>query len=169
MTGTRDHISGQIGPNEAFKNELLALVPFLRAFARSLSGRTEGADDLAQETLVKAWQSRESFAAGTNMKAWLFTILRNQFYSERRRAWRQTPWDADAAERIRKQWRTDLGGGAFGHRARIEGVAGRTARGAHSRWRGRLCLRRSGPDQQLCRRHGQKPRRACAKSIARAA
>lgn len=83
-----------------FKSDLLALVPFLRAFARSLSGRQEGADDLAQETLVKAWQSRASFVPGTNLKAWLFTILRNQFYSDRRRAWRQAPWDAEAAERI---------------------------------------------------------------------
>jgi RNA polymerase sigma-70 factor (ECF subfamily) len=84
----------------AFKADLLALVPFLRAFARSLSGRREGADDLAQETLVKAWQSRASFVPGTNLKAWLFTILRNQFYSDQRRAWRQMPWDAEAAERI---------------------------------------------------------------------
>lgn len=97
---TRPAPNGSSPDAAAFKGELLALVPFLRAFARSLSGRADGADDLAQETLVKAWQSRDSFVAGTNMKAWLFTILRNQFYSERRRAWRQTPWDADAAERI---------------------------------------------------------------------
>src|SRR5258705_7869829 len=86
--------------DDTFKEELLSLVPYLRAFARSLSGRHEGADDLAQETLVKAWQSRSSFIPGTNLKAWLFTILRNQFYSDRRRAWRQAPWDQDAAERI---------------------------------------------------------------------
>jgi RNA polymerase sigma-70 factor, ECF subfamily len=87
--------------NEAtFKTGLLELVPFLRAFARSLCGNPEMADDLAQETLVKAWQARGSFAAGTNLKAWLFTILRNQFYSDRRRAWRQAPWDQEAAERI---------------------------------------------------------------------
>jgi RNA polymerase sigma-70 factor (ECF subfamily) len=79
---------------------LLSLVPFLRAFARSLTGNPEAADDLAQETLVKAWQSRSSFIPGTNLKAWLFTILRNQFYSDRRRAWRQAPWDQEAAERI---------------------------------------------------------------------
>src|SRR5689334_24214235 len=85
---------------DSFKAELLELVPYLRAFARSLSGRHEGADDLAQEALVKAWQSRDSFVPGTNLKAWLFTILRNQFYSDRRRAWRQAPWDQDAAERI---------------------------------------------------------------------
>src|SRR5579885_3494999 len=86
--------------NPDFKSELLSLVPFLRAFARSLTGNPEAADDLAQETLVKAWQSRASFIPGTNLKAWLFTILRNQFYSDRRRAWRQAPWDQDAAERI---------------------------------------------------------------------
>jgi RNA polymerase sigma-70 factor (ECF subfamily) len=85
---------------DTFKSELLELVPYLRAFARSLSGRHEGADDLAQEALVKAWQSRDSFVPGTNLKAWLFTILRNQFYSERRRAWRQVPWDAENAEAL---------------------------------------------------------------------
>ncbi|HEX3672741.1 MAG TPA: sigma-70 family RNA polymerase sigma factor [Rhizomicrobium sp.] len=86
--------------DRAFKAGLLELIPFLRAFARSLCGNPEMADDLAQETLVKAWQARNMFTAGTNLKAWLFTILRNQFYSDRRRAWRQAPWDQDAAERI---------------------------------------------------------------------
>jgi RNA polymerase sigma-70 factor, ECF subfamily len=87
-------------PDGEFKAGLLELIPFLRAFARSLCGNPDIADDLAQETLVKAWQSRATFAPGTNLKAWLFTILRNQFYSDRRRAWRQAPWDQDAAERI---------------------------------------------------------------------
>jgi len=87
-------------PDSEFKAGLLELIPFLRAFARSLCGNPDIADDLAQETLVKAWQSRATFAPGTNLKAWLFTILRNQFYSDRRRAWRQAPWDQDAAERI---------------------------------------------------------------------
>ncbi len=96
-----------------FKRDLLDLIPFLRAFARSLCGNPESADDLAQEALVKAWQSRASFEAGTNLKAWLFTILRNQFYSDRRRAWRQTAWDQDAAERIpasdgEQDWSVDL-------------------------------------------------------------
>jgi RNA polymerase sigma-70 factor, ECF subfamily len=83
-----------------FKAGLLELIPFLRAFARSLCGNHEMADDLVQETLVKAWQSRDTFTPGTNLKAWLFTILRNHFYSERRRAWRQVAWDQDAAERL---------------------------------------------------------------------
>jgi RNA polymerase sigma-70 factor (ECF subfamily) len=91
---------GKPEEDATFKSGLLELIPFLRAFARSLCGNPEMADDLAQETLVKAWQSRSTFAAGTNLKAWLFTILRNQFYSDRRRSWRQAPWDQDAAENI---------------------------------------------------------------------
>lgn len=97
------HSGGTLSKEEAdrqFKSELLELIPFLRAFARSLCGHLETADDLSQETLVKAWQARDMFSPGTNLKAWLFTILRNQFYSDRRRAWRQAPWDQEAAERI---------------------------------------------------------------------
>lgn len=86
--------------DEVFKKELVDLIPFLRAFARTLSGDRDGADDLCQETLTKAWQSRNSYQPGTNFKAWLFMILRNQFYSERRRAWRQRPWDDSLAERL---------------------------------------------------------------------
>jgi RNA polymerase sigma-70 factor (ECF subfamily) len=67
------------------QKELALLVPNLRAFARSLCGNTDQADDLVQETLVKAWRSRESFVVGSNLKAWLFTILRNTFLSERRK------------------------------------------------------------------------------------
>jgi RNA polymerase sigma-70 factor (ECF subfamily) len=81
----------------AFRAEMIALIPFLRAFARTLAGHREDADDLCQETLAKAWQSREAYQLGTNLKAWLFMILRNQFYSDRRRSWRQQPWhDSDA-------------------------------------------------------------------------
>jgi RNA polymerase sigma-70 factor, ECF subfamily len=67
------------------QDELGKLVPNLRAFARSLSGNADQADDLVQETLVKAWKHRASFAPGSNLKAWLFTILRNSFLSERRK------------------------------------------------------------------------------------
>ncbi len=83
-----------------FRDGLIELLPFLRAFARSLCGNRELADDIAQEALAKAWQSRDSFRPGSNLKAWLFTILRNLYYSDRRRAWRQAPWDETAAERI---------------------------------------------------------------------
>jgi RNA polymerase sigma-70 factor, ECF subfamily len=83
---------------EAFRTDLVALIPFLRAFAHTLCGRREEADDLCQEALAKAWQARETFEAGTNLKAWLFVILRNQFYSEKRHAWRQRPWDQGVAD-----------------------------------------------------------------------
>ena len=83
----------------AFKAELVALIPHLRAFARTLAGDPTGADDLAQDALIKAWDARASYQMGTNMKAWTFMILRNQFYSEKRRSWRQTQLDQEAAER----------------------------------------------------------------------
>jgi RNA polymerase sigma-70 factor (ECF subfamily) len=85
--------------DEAFRRELVALIPHLRAFARTLSGDPTGADDLAQDAMLKAWDARGSFQMGTNMKAWTFMILRNQFYSEKRRSWRQSQLDQDAAER----------------------------------------------------------------------
>lgn len=83
----------------AFKGELVALIPHLRAFARTLAGDPTAADDLAQDALIKAWDARASYQMGTNMKAWTFMILRNQFYSEKRRSWRQTQLDQEAAER----------------------------------------------------------------------
>src|SRR5213593_1057314 len=83
----------------AFKTELVALIPHLRAFARTLCGDPAAADDLAQDAMMKAWDARASFQMGTNMKAWTFMILRNQFYSEKRRSWRQTQLDQEAAER----------------------------------------------------------------------
>ena len=83
----------------AFKRELVGLIPHLRAFARTLAGDPTAADDLAQDALIKAWDARASYQMGTNMKAWTFMILRNQFYSEKRRSWRQTQLDQEAAER----------------------------------------------------------------------
>ena len=83
----------------AFQQDLVALVPQMRAFARSLTGDAAQADDLAQDTLMKAWRNRTGFQTGTNMKAWVFMILRNQFYSDRRRSWRSTPLDPEVAER----------------------------------------------------------------------
>ncbi len=85
--------------DKAFRGELVALIPHLRAFARSLTGEPTSADDLAQDTMMKAWDARASFEMGTNMKAWTFMILRNQFYSEKRRSWRQSQLDQEAAER----------------------------------------------------------------------
>jgi RNA polymerase sigma-70 factor (ECF subfamily) len=73
-----------LGPPD-MQAELAAMVPNLRAFARSLCGSADQADDLVQETLVKAWKNQASFAEGSNLKAWLFTILRNTFLSDLRK------------------------------------------------------------------------------------
>ena len=73
----------------SFKRELLATLPSLRAFAVSLSGRHDKADDLVQDTVMKAWAKQSSFEMGTNLKAWLFTILRNEFYSQMRKRGRE--------------------------------------------------------------------------------
>ena len=79
-----------------FKTDLLGAIPNLRAFAVSLTHNTDRADDLVQETLVKAWDKHASFQPGTNMKAWLFTILRNEFYSQMRKRGREVQ-DTDGA------------------------------------------------------------------------
>ncbi|WP_274627549.1 RNA polymerase sigma factor [Arvimicrobium flavum] len=79
-----------------FKADLIAAIPSLRAFAVSLSQNADKADDLVQETLVKAWDKHQSFQMGTNMKAWLFTILRNEFYSQMRKRGREVQ-DTDGA------------------------------------------------------------------------
>jgi RNA polymerase sigma-70 factor (ECF subfamily) len=73
----------------SFKRELLATLPSLRAFAVSLSGKHDKADDLVQDTMMKAWAKQSSFEMGTNIKAWLFTILRNEFYSQMRKRGRE--------------------------------------------------------------------------------
>ena len=75
--------------SQSFKTDLLGSIPSLRAFAVSLTQNADKADDLVQETLVKAWDKHESFQPGTNLKAWLFTILRNEFYSQMRKRGRE--------------------------------------------------------------------------------
>jgi RNA polymerase sigma-70 factor (ECF subfamily) len=78
------------------RDELVEHLPALRAFAVSLTRDGTSADDLVQDTIVKAWKNIGSFTAGTNMRAWLFTILRNTFYSGRRKARREVS-DSDGA------------------------------------------------------------------------
>lgn len=85
--------------DNSFKRELVTLIPHLRAFARTLTGDPTAADDLAQDAMMKAWDARASFQLGTNMKAWTFMILRNQFYSDKRRSWRSVALDQEMAER----------------------------------------------------------------------
>lgn len=83
-----------------FKQQLAQVIPHLRAFGRSLSGSRDLADDLVQETLMKAWAARQRFQAGTNMRAWTFIILRNLYLSQMRRARFKGEWDDLVADRI---------------------------------------------------------------------
>lgn len=73
------------------RDELVGHLPALRAYALSLTRNSASADDLVQDTIVKAWTHIDKFHQGTNMRAWLFTILRNTFYSDRRKHRREVP------------------------------------------------------------------------------
>lgn len=86
--------------DDDFRANLVELIPYLRAFAQTLCRNRDSADDLAQEAITSAWQKRTSFQPGTNLKAWLFTIQRNAYYSTYRRKWRQVDWDDRAMERV---------------------------------------------------------------------
>jgi RNA polymerase sigma-70 factor, ECF subfamily len=79
---------------DSLRDDILAAVPNLRAFAISLSGNADRADDLVQETLLRAIANIDSFQPGSNLPAWLFTILRNLFHSEYRKRRREVE-DAD--------------------------------------------------------------------------
>ncbi len=94
-------VAAPTSPNADFREALIREMPGLRAFAVSLAGSFHQADDLLQETLLKAWSSSDSFTPGTNMRAWLFTILRNTYYSQHRRRGREVQ-DTDGvySERI---------------------------------------------------------------------
>lgn len=100
-------------PEDAFERDLIALLPHLRNFSRMLCRRQHFAEDIVQETLIKAWRARDRFEPGTNLRAWLFTILRHEFYSHQRRAWRQAPWDEEFGDAIpapadEQSWAMDL-------------------------------------------------------------
>jgi RNA polymerase sigma factor (sigma-70 family) len=107
MTETIDQDDDAPAPTEhvalsdpEFKQQLAQVIPHLRAFGRSLSGSRDLADDLVQETLMKAWAARQRFQAGTNMRAWTFIILRNLYLSQMRRARFKGEWDDLVADRI---------------------------------------------------------------------
>lgn len=109
MSDARDHDEDDVAPevvehvslsDPEFKTQLAQVIPHLRAFGRSLSGNRDLADDLVQETLMKAWAARLRFQAGTNMRAWTFIILRNLYLSQMRRARFKGEWDDLVADRI---------------------------------------------------------------------
>lgn len=99
VTNSSDHAERR-KPSDDFRRDMLALIPSLRAFARGLCGNRELADDLAQDAMMRAWAAHQSFTPGTNFRAWMYMILRNQFYTTVRKNARLTSWDPEAAERI---------------------------------------------------------------------
>jgi RNA polymerase sigma-70 factor (ECF subfamily) len=81
---------------DTLRDQMLAAVPHLRAFAVSLTNHPDRADDLVQDTILRAWANSDRFERGTNLNAWLFTILRNLFHSEYRKRKREVE-DGDGA------------------------------------------------------------------------
>jgi RNA polymerase sigma-70 factor (ECF subfamily) len=92
--------AAELEADVVFRDQLVAIVPALRSFARGLCGWRDMADDLAQEAITRAWAARDSYTPGTNFRAWIFVILRNQFYSTIRKDSRMTSWDPEVAERL---------------------------------------------------------------------
>jgi RNA polymerase sigma-70 factor (ECF subfamily) len=84
----------------AFSEQMTALIPSLRAFARGLCRDATFADDLVQEALVRAWSGRATFTPGSNFRAWMFTILRNHFYNVAARNARMVAADPELVERV---------------------------------------------------------------------
>ena len=89
MSGLKDHETASP------RTEIVALIPALRAFARTFYRETSEADDLVQETLTRALTSIHQFRPGTSMKSWLFTIMRNTFYTKVRVETREAPGAAE--------------------------------------------------------------------------
>ena len=88
------------GFDDAFRRELIPLVPRLRAFARTLARHDQDGDDLAQTAVMKAWRSRRDFQLGTDLMRWLYRILRNEHISGLRAARRRGPHVSEGAERV---------------------------------------------------------------------
>lgn len=87
--------------NDGFSQRMVELTPMLQRMARKLARDVTLADDLVQETLLRAWANRSSFTPGTNQAAWMHTILRNCFLSDirRKKRWREVSGDVDVENR----------------------------------------------------------------------
>lgn len=89
-----------LAADQVFRDQLVALIPALRSFARGLCGWRDIADDMVQDAMLRGWAARASFTLGSNFRAWMFMILRNQFYTTIRKDKRMTSWDPEVAERM---------------------------------------------------------------------
>lgn len=92
--------STSVERDKDFRDLLVAIIPSLRAFARGLCGNRDLADDMVQDAMTRAWAARESFAPGSNFRAWIFMILRNHYYTTLRKNARVASWDPELAERV---------------------------------------------------------------------
>ena len=128
----------------------------------SLSGRHDKADDLVQDTMMKAWAKQDSFQMGTNIKAWLFTILRNEFYSQMRKRGREVQ-DTEGAFTARLSV-APIAVGVLDmaeFRKALDGAARRSARGHRPDRCLGLFLRGGRGDLRMCRRHHEEPGQPC--------
>lgn len=103
LLGKLERVLAELGQRdeESFRVDFIQAVPSLHHFAMSLTKNTAMADDLVQDTLLRAWRSRARFEPGTNLGAWLFTIMRNAFYTAHRRHSREVPdSDGDHAAKL---------------------------------------------------------------------
>ena len=101
-------------PGTSFIDELEAMIPQMRAFARSLCRNTDLADDLVQDACLKAWAARDRFIPGAPMRPWLFKIIRNLHTGHNRKAWRSEALEPEDAEKTlviasSQEWTCDFG------------------------------------------------------------
>ena len=145
-------------PSASFKDELLAEIKNLRAFAISLSGSVSLADDLVQEALLRAWSKSEQFQPGTSLRAWLFTILRNIYYSNYRKRAREVQ-DSDGvyARRLTVPGDQESHLDLEDFRKAYDEAPGGAARSVDADRRERPLLRGSSGDLRRGDRHDQEP------------
>lgn len=99
---------------DPFQDQIIALIPRLRAYAMSLSGSSAEADDIVQDALMRAWRFRDGYQMGTNLRAWLYRIVRNAFYTQAAKR-RDTVedvdgrWAATLSCRPEQEWRVQYG------------------------------------------------------------
>ena len=99
MTGGIERAPITPESDKIFRDNLVAIIPSLRSFARGLCGNRDLADDLAQDAMTRAWSARQSFEPGSNFRAWMFMILRNQFYTTVRKNARMVNVEPEFIER----------------------------------------------------------------------
>ena len=141
----------------SFKDDLCAQIPRLRAFAVSLCGSVAHADDLVQEALLRAWANSEKFQPGTSLRAWLFTILRNVFYSQRRKRSRERQVSGVYFRTIAVAGNQESHVEPLGLACSAGQAASRAARSLDVGWRRRGVLRRGCSHLRREARHDQEP------------